>query len=58
MRKVRLDAVGNKAIGNQEKYMQKKVRYNILRAKYKEFSETMGLKTEYQRVYYDRLGRI
>ena len=58
MRKVRLDAVGNKAIGNQEKYMQKKVRYNILRAKYKEFSETMGLKTEYQRVYYDRLGKI
>jgi hypothetical protein len=58
MRKVRLEAVGYDKAGNQTGYKVKKARYYSYRRRYQEFSKEMGLKTEYQRVYYDRLGRI
>lgn len=58
MRKVRLEAVGYKQAGDDKRYLQKKARYYSYRRRYQEFSKEMGLKTEYQRVYYDRLGRI
>lgn len=58
MRKVRLEAVGYKAQDNMKMYNQKKARYYSYRRRYQEFSKEMGLKLEYQRVYYDRLGRI
>lgn len=58
MRKLRLEAVGYKEAGNDKLYKQKKTRYYSYRRRYIEFSEAMGLKLEFERVYYDRLGRI
>lgn len=58
MRKIRLEAVGLKETGQEEKYRIRKAKYSILRQKYNQFSNVMGLKTEYQRVYYDMLGKL
>lgn len=58
MRKWRLDANGFKAAKLDENYMIAKARYSGLRAEYKAFSDAMGLKTEFERVYYDALSRV
>lgn len=58
MRKLRLEAVGYKEAGNEKLYRSKKARYYSYRRRYMEFSKKMGIKTEFERVYYDRLGRI
>jgi len=58
MRAVRLEADGYKAAGLEDDFMTKRALYQRYRQEYKKFTDAMGLKTEYERVYYDRLGKI
>lgn len=39
-------------------YTESRLRYRVLRAEYADFAEMMGLKTQFERVSYDMLGKI
>lgn len=58
MRYTRAAAKGMKAAGQDEEYTALKARYRHQRAEYKRFSESMGIITQFERVYVDGLGRI
>ena len=57
MRKVRTEITLLKKLGMDEDAAKLRSKYTAQRHNYKEFSEKMGLKTYYNRVTIDGLGR-
>lgn len=58
MRATRLKGIGFRESGLEKELEIERVRYHQQRKAYKNFSDVMGLRTEYERVYYDGLGRF
>lgn len=58
MRRTRSRAAAFKAAESMDDYKAQKARYHKQRKEYKEFCETMGFKTEFERVYLDGIGKL
>lgn len=58
MRLTRAEAKAQQTAGQDEEYHALKARYSHQRKEYERFSKSMGIITQWERVYVDGLGRI
>lgn len=58
MRALRLEGKLLKETEQQEAYKETRLKYRVMSAEYSDFAQSMGIKEQRERIYYDNLSRV